>query len=238
MSGRKLALATRAIPPFASREPEGGLELPPECVAALLKGAQPLELPQGKVLFHQGQSSNDCYWLARGLLKGAVEASGGVPLVVCLYGPGELVGKIPAIDGLPQPTTVEAVSDCRLVAIHHGSFQSALDFHPEFSRWLARLMGQRMRAAYDDRVATSLAVTGRVAHALLKLAMLAGEKLEADRMGLSFALSHDVLASLAGVSRESATRTLSQWRKQGVIDRSERYPIIILKDRLEREEAA
>ena len=204
-------------------------------MATLLKGAQPLELSQGKVLFRQGQSGNDCYWLARGLLRGTVETSSGVALVVSLYGPGELVGKIPAIDGLPQPTTVAAVCDCRLVALHHGSFQSALETHPELSRWLARLMGQRMRAAYGDRVATSLAVTGRVAHALLKLAMLVGEELESDRVGLSFTVSHDALASLAGVSRESATRTLSHWRKQGVIDRSERHPIIIFKARLEHE---
>jgi len=111
MSGRKLGLATRAIPPFASCEAGSGLELPPECVATLMKGAQPLELPQGKVLVHQGQSGKECYWLARGLLKGAVEASGGASLVVSLYGPGALVGKIPAIDGLPQPATVEAVFD-------------------------------------------------------------------------------------------------------------------------------
>ena len=236
MPARKLAVATRTIPPFSSREAGGSLELPPGCVATLLKGAKPLELAQGKVLFRQGQRGDGCYWLARGLLKDTIEASGGVPLLVSLYGPGELVGKLPAIDGLSQPTTVEAVSDCRLVAIHHGSFQSALHAYPEFSRWLARLTGQRMRAAYDDRAATSRAVTGRVAHALLKLARLAGEELESDRIGLSFALSHDLLASMAGVSRESATRALSHWRKLGAIDRSERYPIIIRTDQLDREE--
>jgi len=232
MAGRRLGVVARAVPAFAAGGREGGVALSSDCIAALLRHARPLPLPQGTALYRQGEAGNGCYWVVRGLLKGTIVAEDAEAVVVSIFGPGDLVGSIAAIDGLPRPISVEAISDCELIAIDRASFQLVLEIFPEFYRWLTAILVDRMREAYDDKAAKFRRVPGRVAHALLKVAMLAGEPLDDCRIGLAFTLSHDVLASIAGVSRESATRALGDWRKQGIIERSARYPMVIRKQGL------
>jgi len=226
------------VPCSASHELTDSLDkLSRDCTATLLQHSQQLDLPAGKTLFHDEDGGNDCYWVIRGLLKSMVIADCGAPVVVGLHGAGELLGNFAQDNGESQPITVEAIADCRLTVIKARSFQAALSLHPEFAWWLTRHLVLRVRAAYDYKAGKSGGVAGRVARALLTVAKLTGETLEHGRMGLPVALSHNTLASLADVSRESATRTLSHWRKMGIIDQSVEYPLILSKVRLEREAA-
>jgi len=234
MTSRKLRGVARAIPAFSARF-GGGHGLSEDCIATLLKHARPLSLTQGTALYRQGQSGHGCNWVVRGLLKGVIEGSDGEAIVVGLYGPGDLIGSVSAIDGLPTAMTVVAISDCELTAIDSGSFNRAIETQPDFSRWLIAVLANRLRETYSDNAVRSRRVSARIAHALLKVGMRAGEPVDSQWIGLPFMLSHDALASLSGVCLESATRALGDWRKQGIIARSPRYPMLIQRQELEHE---
>jgi CRP-like cAMP-binding protein len=209
--------------------------LPDDCVATLIRKSYPLSLRRGEVLFDQGQEGNECYWVGSGLLKGSIGAGDGRSLVVSVHGPGDLVGDICDFVEQTRVTTVDAISRCELTVIDYSSFRSALEDYPEFSRWLTCSLARRTRATYLDQAAHTRRTPSRVAHALLKVAQLAGEPLDDRRVGIPSVLSHEVLASIAGVSRESASRALGAWRKQGIVGRSHGFPMVIQKQAIELE---
>lgn len=237
LAGRVPDSQARAVQVFASAISAGAPELSGDCVQTLTRNSRPLDVPSAKVLFRQGHSTRDCYWVVRGLLKGSIAAADGEAIVVGLYGPGDLLG-IPFADNLGQSLTVEAISQCELAVIDCASFQSTLHRHPEFARWLVTTVIARMRETYADAAARNMRVSGRVARALVKVATLAGESVDDQRIALPAILSQDVLASIAGVSRESTSRTLSDWRRLGIIERSVGYPIVVRIHRLRQEASA
>lgn len=188
-------------------------------------------------MFSQGEPGHACYWVRAGLLKGSVDTAEGEPFVVAIHGPGDLIGDIAAIDGQHQVTTVEAIFLCELTMIDYSSFRSAQQQYAEFSRWLTLTLARRIRDVHLDQAASTRRAPSRVAYALLKVMQLVGEPLDDLRIGVPFLLSHDFLASIAGVSRESASRAIGDLRKQGIIDRSNAFPMVIQKQWLERERA-
>jgi len=236
--GRWMATQQGRIPvsrrsPFYSRDGRGAL--PESCVAALLRNSRPLSLRRGERLFSEGQVASACYWVVSGLLRGSIAAGEGESVVVSVHGPGDLIGEITSIVDQPRVTTVDAIWPCKLTAIDNSIFGSALHDYPELARWLSSALALRMREMYFDQAARARRMPNRVAYALLKVSQLTGEPLDDARIGLPLALSHDVLASIAGVSRESASRALGEWRKQGIVSRSDGFSVVVQKQALELE---
>jgi CRP/FNR family transcriptional regulator len=192
--------------------------LPTGFVSPLLASAPSLSLRAGKLLFEKGDPGDGCYWLQTGNVKISVSSDRGMEKVLAILGPGSIVGELSMIDGMPRSADVEAVTDCQLAFISRSAFLERLQQRVEIYNYLLTTLSQRLRQADEElAAATFLSVRARLARSLLQLAQHLGQKNEAGRVVIRHQLRQNDLASMAGVARESVSRTMSEWKDDGTV---------------------
>jgi CRP/FNR family transcriptional regulator, cyclic AMP receptor protein len=199
-------------------------ELPEKLLSELFEHAVKHNLRDGEVLFRAGDVGDGCYRIQTGLVKVVVASQQGEERIISLLGADAIVGELSVIDGGPRSASVVAIADCSLLFFSRAKFQTCIDSRPELASYLVRTLARRLREADDALAATTfLSVKGRLARALLHLAEYVGEDQGRGRIQLRLKISQGDLAAMAGVARENVSRTMSEWRKRGIVARSSSY---------------
>ena len=212
--------------------------LPRELLSKLVAGERTLRLGAGQTLFERGDAGDGCYWLRRGVLSVCVASAKGEQRILAILGPGAIVGELAMLDGLPRSATVQALRDCELTFMSRATFVGMLKRHPELYVDIAKTLSARLRQSDEDMVATSfLTVRARVARALLQFARHLGEEAAPGRASGRILIRHNIpqsdLAAMAGVARESVSRTLREWERQKIVEGSSRTGYLVHRTRLE-----
>lgn len=208
--------------------------LPREFVGKLLAGERMLKLREGETLFERGDAGDGCYWLRRGVVAVRVASATGEYRILAILGPGAIVGELAMIDGLPRSASVQAVRDCELTFVSRAAFAETLRRHPELYVDIVTTLAARLRQSDEDMVASSfLTARARVARALLQFARQLGEEVGSGRILIRHRITQSDLAAMAGVARESVSRTLREWHRQKVLEGSSRAGYVVRKVRLE-----
>ena len=211
--------------------------LPRQCSSRLLEGALSIDLPERKTLIEMGTTPDGCYWLEHGLLKGSIITHLGDVRILELLGPGSIIGAIPLIDGLPQPTTVQAVTPCRLTFVPRRAFSEWMHELPEMQTYLVIAIAAHLRKANDKTAADSfLPAKARVARALLQFAEYLGDTASPpDLQIIRRKFRKNDVAALAHVARENASRIFNEWKKLKIIAFLSPSVWVIKKEGMERE---
>lgn len=100
------------------------------------------EIPQGHVLFEQGDEADVMYAVVDGELE--VEVNGSV---VSTVGPGQVVGEMALVDRhqRPRTATVRASVPSKVVAIDEDEFQRFVHRTPFFALQMLRIVSERLR---------------------------------------------------------------------------------------------
>jgi CRP-like cAMP-binding protein len=94
------------------------------------------------------------------------------------------------------------------------------------------IMQERLRAAQDlVRQLSAEPVESRIAAALLRLAARMG-RVEGDRILIQTPLSRQDLADMVGTTLETASRVVSQFRKDGLIESGRQWIAILDRQKL------
>lgn len=212
------------------------LGLPREYTETLVADARRVEVKKGKILFARGDPGDGCYWLEQGTVKVTIASPDGEQRILAVLGPGAIVGELAMIDGLPRSATVEAVEDCRLLFVSRAAFQRWVADSPDLDKYLVKTLVARLRQADEEAAASSfLSGRARVARALLHLAShLAVRPADDDELVVPKLRQSDV-AAMAGVTRESVSRILAEWRRLKVIDHPMASTYVIKVKELEGE---
>ena len=200
------------------------LGLPRAFSARLLEKATTVILEEGQVLCERGDPGDGCYWMHQGVLKVVLRSPIGEQRIVAVLGTGAVVGELAMIDGLPRSATVVAMRLSRLSFVHRNVFLEALRQEPHINEYLVMTLASRLRHADDEAAAASfLSVSARVARAILQLAAHLGEPgAGEDEVVVRHNLRQSDLAALAGVARESVSRTISRWRQRDILEMPDR----------------
>jgi CRP/FNR family transcriptional regulator, cyclic AMP receptor protein len=189
--------------------------LPTGFVSPLLASAPTVSLRAGKRLFEKGDAGDGCYWLQTGAVRISVSSDRGMDKVLAILGPGSILGELSMIDGLPRSADVGAVTNCQLSFISRPAFLERLQQRVDIYDYLLTTLSQRLRQADEElAAATFLSVRARLARALLQLAHHLGQtqKAGSGRIIIRHQIRQNDLASMAGVARESVSRTMSEWK--------------------------
>ena len=213
--------------------------LPAELSGRLLAGQRTIMLREGETLFERGDAGDGCYWLRHGVLAVSVASANGEQRILAILGPGAIVGELAMIDGLPRSATVQAVRECELGFVSRAAFAEMMSRHPELHGDIVSTLAARLRQSDEDMVASSfLTVRARVARALLAFAVHLGEEVAPGRIRIRHKITQSDLAAMAGVARESVSRTLGGWSRQKILEGSSRGGYVVHEARLQREAAA
>ena len=201
--------------------------LPSALSASLFSEARVVRLAPQQMLFIAGDPGDGCYQVEEGLLKVVAPSPSGGDRILAILGPGELVGELSMIDGLPRSASVTALRESKLSFVSRSVFNTVTHKQPEI---------YRLRDVDDALTATSfLPLKARTARALLGLSDAFGKDVGSGRILIRQKFSQGDLAAMAGVARENCSRILQDWTRRSLVSRLAGYYCLEDKAALERE---
>jgi CRP/FNR family transcriptional regulator, cyclic AMP receptor protein len=175
--------------------------------------------PRGAVLFWEQQAPRGVYVLCKGDVKLSFTSKDGRTMVLGVVNEGDLLGLEAALANAPYEATAETLRPCQIAFIGIRDFQEFVFRHPQASRQLARYLSLHYRKTCAQLRAVGFAETvkDRMANFLLDCAAPAGEPQSDARFVLP--LSHQEIAEYIGTTRESVTRSISELRNRGLVEK-------------------
>lgn len=187
---------------------------------------------RGSVLLCQGESPDSVIALVDGLVKVAQINECGVALTLSLRGPGEVLGEMGALLGLPRSATVTAVRPCTGLVLPAHAFRGYVERH-RLETVVYQLTVARLNS--HERLRADLALLPRVARMARIVSHLAdeiGHPRGDDGLVVELGMARTELATMASMSRSSALDALSQLQAAGILALGRRYLVINDVDRL------
>ncbi len=128
-------------------------DLPDDELERVLPLLRPRCFRRGQVLFHRGDRTGEVHFV----MAGAVRIHVGEPpaeRVVAYVLPGESVGELSAVDGLPRSATAVAIEDVECYSVDAEAFRQFIERAPVACSRLLRLLSARLRRM--DEIAAEL----------------------------------------------------------------------------------
>jgi len=167
-------------------------------------------LGRGESLYRVGEPVAASYAIEVGLIKLSLTLPSGRERIVGVAGPGDLVGALTASTET-YGDTAEALSAAVVVrALDPRHVEHATALALAADAYVAHL-----RHALED---VDLPVASRLARTLVRLGDRFGQRGDDGRVRLTLPLTHEHLAALVGVVRETTTLALSELRQRGLLE--------------------
>lgn len=103
-----------------------------------------VEFPAGSVILAEGQEGSHMYVVMEGEVSITLQDK-----FLATAMPGEIVGEMALINSEIRSATATARTDCVLVSIDQGSFDSLLRHVPEFSLHVMNVLADRLKVAFE-----------------------------------------------------------------------------------------
>jgi CRP-like cAMP-binding protein len=184
---------------------------------------------RGEVVFHQDDPADRLHIIVQGRVRISIASEDGREKDIALLQPGECFGEMALLDGSPRSATASAMEALETLTLFREDFLEFLDQHPEAAADTTSLLTRRLRNV--NQMLGDLAfldVPTRVAKQLLEMAETSAGDAE-WQSPLEVSVGQEELARLVGASRETVSRVLNGYRRQGILLTSHRR--IIIKDR-------
>lgn len=190
-------------------------DLPAEVLADVAARFRVELAPPGQFVLLEGQQARSLNLLASGRIKMIRESADGREVIIRLIRPGEIFGGAGGWGEAVYPASAVVQREAVILRLPAEEFTALIRAWPDFALAVVRELGTRLREA-TERIQDlqSERVEQRLARALLRQA--AREPARAEG-GLVVSLSRQDLAELAGTTLSTASRTISDWARRGLV---------------------
>lgn len=173
-----------------------------------------LNFSKGDLIYKEGARSNKIYLIQKGVVKSYKMNGNGKELITALYKADDFLGFTSFAKSIIYQESVMAVEDVQVAAISKNALKEIIGNNKEVSVEILNLLSdnisdikkQLLQMAYGS-------VRKKTASTILQFAKILDKKPE-DAIKIS---RYD-LASVAGIAPESLIRTLSGFKKKGLIE--------------------
>lgn len=187
----------------------------------LAEGRLPRRYSAGQVIYLQGTSANEFYYLIQGTARSYISSAAGGERILTIHHSGDLMGEASFFDECPRVSSAIAVTECEIVSINREQLDQIFQIHSDLAlpmlQYLARTV--RLLSNHVDE-ATFLPANQRLARYLLS------ETTE----NVPFPCTHEELGFAIGTSRVTVSRLLSDYTRRGFVKTG--YRSITVVDRL------
>ncbi|SDE34646.1 cAMP-binding domain of CRP or a regulatory subunit of cAMP-dependent protein kinases [Pricia antarctica] len=174
---------------------------------------EPISLGQGESVFQEGSRSNTIYLILKGVVKCHTMDGDGKELTTSLYRADDFLGFTSFLNNIPYKESATAMEPVELAGVSKESLKNILQKNKNISLELMELLSdniteikaQLLQMAYSS-------VRKKTAQTLLQFAEVMNTKSDD-----AIKISRNDLASVAGIATESLIRTLSGFKKEGLI---------------------
>lgn len=207
MELQELEAATKDVPLFANLT---GQERSAICSAMIQR-----TFKNGDIIVHEEDDEHQTFFIIiSGSVHVTVLSSEGKQAILATLRKGEFFGEMAVLDGEPRSASVVAAEECRLLMLYRRSFVEILQKYPKITIAMLIEMSRRLRRSNRHiNTLSMMSVYGRVAEVLLQLAKDSGRKV-GTMIVIEKRPTHQMIAEMAGTSRETVSRVLSQLQKK------------------------
>ncbi|WP_044397505.1 response regulator [Lacinutrix sp. Hel_I_90] len=171
-------------------------------------------LSKDEIIYSEGQNSNYIYLVIKGVVKCHKLDQQGKELTTALHKEDDLFGYTSFTQNIPYQETATAIKAVELVGISKNELKQVLNSNHKLTLELIQLLtddisgvkNQLLQMAYSS-------VNKKTAVTILKFAEKLNRKPEDP-----IKISRNDLASVAGIATETLIRTMSNFKKQGLIE--------------------
>ena len=136
---------------------------------------------------------------------------------------GDMFGEVSLIDGKTTQASVVAVSDSLISIISKEDFYLLLHSQTKILDSLLRMLCARFRENVESIKMLNLNnAAQRIQMLFLKLMHNYGEE-DGDGITLKIKLTHNDIANMSGLTRETVTRIMMKWQKDGQITTTDKF---------------
>jgi CRP/FNR family cyclic AMP-dependent transcriptional regulator len=202
---------------FNPREGQFFKGLKPEALKEFASLEFPSAYPAAATLFSEGETPSTVFVLLEGEVKLSINSSEGKRLILRIARAGEILGLPSALTGSAYEVTAETLHACKVSSVRRQDFQNFLMRHPAAYQNLI----QEVTANYS-KACEQLRTVGLTSSAPKKLARLlldwcaAGQQTDRGTR-VRVALTHEEIGEFIGASRETVTRTLSDFKTRHLV---------------------
>ena len=172
---------------------------------------------KGETLYIEGDTPAGLYCVSSGNIKVFKSGRDGKELIIRFARPGDIVGYRALLSGESHANSAAAIGDAHVCFVPRAAFFSVATDSTSLTARLFSLLSQELRAAQDRILGMAQRpLHERVAETLLFLHESFG--LELDGRTLNVRLTRREISDVVGSATESVIRTLSDFKRDGVIN--------------------
>lgn len=193
--------------------------LSPATTAAINEIQHMSAYPEGSVVLMEGQASRGVFIVCQGRVKLMTTNADGKTLIVKIASPGDLIGLQAVVTGHAYELTAETLQPTQLAYIARDQFLKLLKAHGDACLRATQHLSRDCDSAYDVIRSIGLchSVPGKLARLLLQWSVAEGRS-SGGVVRMKMGLTHEELAQLIGSSRETVTRILGDFKRNGMLE--------------------
>lgn len=166
------------------------------------------------IVFREGNNSNYIYLIKKGAVKCFKLDEHGKELTIALHKEDDFFGYTSLIQNIPCQETAMALKDVELVAISKSEINNIFNNNHKVTLEIIQLLSDDLSGVNDKLLQMAYSsVNKKTADTILKFAKKISRNPEDP-----FAISRSDLASEAGIATETFIRTMSNFKKEGLIE--------------------
>jgi len=172
---------------------------------------------KNEVILHEEDTNKFMYIVLSGRVRVIQITEDGKEILLAIHQAGEFFGEMSFIDGKTSPATIVAADDCVISIISRDEFYSTIYTHKKVLYNLLLILCSRLRESWEKIQLLNLKnASERLKILFYMLSNKYGEK-TSKGITLNIKLTHQDMAEMTGMARETVTRVLDKWNKEGEI---------------------
>ena len=166
------------------------------------------------IVYREGNNSNYIYLIKKGVVKCFKLEEHGKELTIALHKEDDFFGYTSLIQNIPCQETAMALKDVELVAISKSNLNNIFNNNHKVTLEIIQLLSDDLSGVNDKLLQMAYSsVNKKTADTILKFANKLNRRPEDP-----ISISRSDLASEAGIATETFIRTMSNFKKEGLIE--------------------
>ncbi|MDB5032096.1 response regulator [Mucilaginibacter sp.] len=172
------------------------------------------QFKKNQVIYYDGDRGTGIYLVISGKIKTIRLAEDGRELMTGIIGCEEYLGVNALLSNEPYTDTATALEDSVVCLIPKDQLEQLLNLYPEVAREFIKLLANDIRDKEEQLMQLAYhSVRKRMAEAMIRLFRQQEEATE------GFKITREDLAAMAGMATETVSRTLSDFKDEGLIEK-------------------
>jgi CRP/FNR family transcriptional regulator len=166
---------------------------------------------KNEVILYEENTNQVMYIILSGKVKVLQTTEDGRDIILAIHQAGDFFGEVSLIDSLTMPASVVATEDAVVAIISKKDFYTILHSQGKVVDHLLLIMCSRLRESWHKVQILSLnSAAQKIRMLFLMLSQEHGRK-TGEGLMLDIKLTHQDIANMVGITRETVTRILDKW---------------------------